>query len=67
MGNGNYKLEFLMSLGELRAAELHLVSKHPDMCFAVRELRLAVESGAKVFDEFRKLLVEMGNQAEIFA
>lgn len=67
MGNGEYKLEFIMSLGELRAAELHLVSKNPELCFAVRELRLAVESGAKVFDEFRELLVGMANKAKIFA
>ncbi len=64
--NPEYKLEFVMALGELRAAELHLVSKHPDECRLVRELRLAVEQGEHVFDEFRRVLMEIAAKAEIF-
>ena len=65
--NPEYKLEFVMALGELRAAELHLVSKHPDECRLVRELRLAVEQGEHVFDEFRQVLMAIATKAEIFA
>lgn len=65
--NPEYKLEFVMALGELRAAELHLVSKHPDECRLVRELRLTVEQGEHVFDEFRQVLIAIAAKAEIFA
>lgn len=65
--NSAYRLEFVMALGELRAAELHLVSKHPDECCLVRELRLAIEQGAHAFDEFRRLLLHLAEKAEIFA
>ncbi len=68
MGNSEYKLEFIMALGELRAAELHLINKHIDMYKVVRELRLAIESGATdVFDPFRELMLAIAEQAEIFA
>lgn len=66
-GNPEYKLEFIMSLGELRAAELHLVNKYPELCVAVRELRLAIESGARVFQEFREMMLAMAERAELFA
>jgi len=65
--NQAYQLEFVMALGELRAAELHLVSKHPDECYLVRELRLAIEQGAHAFDAFRKVLMVIAEKAEIFA
>ena len=65
--NSAYQLEFVMALGELRAAELHLVSKHPDECYLVRELRLAIEQGALAFDEFRRVLLRLAEKAEIFA
>ena len=64
--NPAYQLEFVMALGELRAAELHLVSKHPDECYLVRELRLAVEQGEHAFDAFRKVLMVIAEKAEIF-
>lgn len=66
MGAPQYKLEFIMSLGELRAAELHLVQKYPDLCVAVRELRLGIENGDKLFNEFRRLMVAMADIAGIF-
>ena len=66
-GNPEYKMEFIMSLGELRAAELHLVNKYPELCVAVRELRLAIESGARVFQEFREMMLAMAEKAELFA
>ena len=64
--NPAYQLEFVMALGELRAAELHLVSKHPDECYLVRELRLAIEQGAHAFDAFREVLMVIAEKAEIF-
>lgn len=65
--NPEYKLEFVMSLGELRAAELHLVSKHPDECYLVRELRLSIERGEHAFDAFREIMLLIAEKAEIFA
>ena len=66
MGAPKYRLEFIMSLGELRAAELHLVQKYPDLCVAVRELRLGIEGGAHLFNEFRQLMLLLAETAGIF-
>ena len=61
-----YKLEFVMAIGELRAAELHLMHNYPEISTAVRELRLSIEEGAYPFVEFRELMLVCAERAGMF-
>lgn len=61
-----YRLEFVMAIGELRAAELHLMHDWPELSSAVRELRLSIEDGAYPFVEFRELMLAVANRSGMF-
>lgn len=61
-----YRLEFVMAIGELRAAELHLMHNYPELSNAVRELRLSIEDGAFPFVEFRELMLACAERAGMF-